>query len=77
METLIAEFMAALLLAGFSEPAATEKSYDYTLALCIGQLPEKDTHVSAKLMLYAAELLVKVKPLAYRIYESRRPNDEQ
>ncbi len=72
METLIAEFMAGLLLAGFSETGASERSYDYALALGIGQLPEKDTHVSAKLMLHAAELLVKAKPLAYRIYESRK-----
>ncbi len=70
MENQIAEFWTTLLVAGISTEDAASRSYDYALALCVGQLPEKTTHVSAKLMLHAAGSCVKAKPIAYRNYDN-------
>jgi hypothetical protein len=73
MDTLIAEFMVNLMIAGLRQELVSERGYEYALALGIGQLPKGDDHVSAKLMLHCAEQLVKAKPLAERIYKSRIP----
>lgn len=69
---MVEEFIANLLIAGFSQETVCEKGYDYALALQTDQQIAGVSYVPASFMREAACLVRAAMPGAYRTYEMNK-----